>query len=149
MADVQEKNYWKGRTLHSLLLVTVLAVPLAIGLWIAYTIVHQAGQMLYGVIMLIMNTGDISSVTVIGAVVTEPVQSSVSLSGALFAILIFSLTAWLIELKTKNRIFWWYPALVALFELSKSLRLIGLEAFFIGLMAILTVIIAFDLLRRK
>ncbi len=147
--DKEEKNYWKGRTLHSLLLVTVLAVPLALGLWLAYNIVHQAGQVLYGVIMLIINTGNVPSVTVIGAVVTEPVQSSISLSGALFAILIFSLVAWLIERKTKNRIFWWYPALVALFELSKSLRLIGLEVFFLILVFAVTVIAGFSLLRKR
>ena len=144
--DQEDFSYWKGRKWRSLFLVFVLAIPIAGGLWLAYEIVRQAGQIIYEII-LVISTGN-TSVTV-DAIVSKPVSPTFSLWPALFAIFIFIVFAWILERKTKTKIFWWYPALIALFELSRFLLLPGLEAFFVALFFIVTLIAGISFLRIK
>lgn len=146
--DQEDFSYWKGRKWRSLFLVFVLAIPIAGGLWLAYEIVRQAGQIIYEIVLVISN-GNASSFTVIDAVVSKQITPHFSLWPALFSIFVFIVFAWILERKTKTKIFWWYPALIALFELSRFLLLPGLEAFFVALFFIVTLIAGISFLRIK
>jgi hypothetical protein len=126
-----EQSYWKDRRLHSLVLAVLLALPLAIGVWLVYHIIHETGYVVYQVLAVLVSTGNAPSVTIVdysdcfnvGMSICptltamdgrslEPVIGSIVLT-----VLLFSAFAWLLEKRTKRKIFWWYPVLIISYEI--------------------------------
>jgi len=137
--DALEKKYWKDRRAHSLFLAAVLAFPLSILIWFLYQWIYQAGHTIYLVTV-------VSSA--FQAVAVFDVQTF-SYGGALLSILIFSVFAWLLERKTKRAMFWWYPIIVLLFELSKLFSAKSLENLFVISLGVLTLVVILEFLNGK